>query len=90
MSLAFLFLSFQVRNYLIYRTTKVCSILVTIQPAEKFDKDTLRQQNVFTIDGMNGQLYVASVAIIDLDPKPFSKMPKFLVSEKKIASYYAI
>ena len=68
----------------------MCSILVTIQPIERLNEHLVSGETAFSMKGENGQIYLASVAIIDLDPKPFSKMPKFLASEKKVASSYAM
>jgi len=72
---------FQVRNYLIYRTTKDSSILVTIQPQTR---GTLATGSTFTVTDSEGRPYACQTAIVDLDPKPFSRMERYIDQEELI------
>lgn len=79
---------YQVRNYLIYRTAKDSSVLITVQPLPRRWEQVYSNDQVFTVVDHTGQYYVCSAAIVDLDPKPFSKMPGYLATEKNVASAY--
>lgn len=84
----------QVRNYLIYRTAKDSSVLITMQPVEPRQRvssggsSVAAQDKVFKVSDSLGNTYVCCVAIIDLDPKPFSKMRQYLASEKELQDLY--
>ena len=72
----------QVRDYLIYRTAKDCSILVTIQPHQSLNDECFNNDNVFTIFvPTTDNAYRCNVSIVDLDPKPFSRMQEYLNKE---------
>ena len=72
----------QVRDYLIYRTAKDCSILVTIQPHQSLNDECFNNDNVFTVFvPTTDNAYRCNVNIVDLDPKPFSRMQEYLNKE---------
>lgn len=72
----------QVRDYLIYRTAKDCSILVTMQPQQSLNDECFNDDNVFTIRvPSTDNMYRCNVSIVDLDPKPFSRMSEYLGKE---------
>lgn len=78
----------QVRNYLIYRTAKDASILITFQRGSKCSEDGAgaeSSEHTFTItDSGKSQVFNCNVTIIDLDPKPFSQMDRYLSTEQKV------
>lgn len=78
----------QVRNYLIYRTAKDASILITFQRGSKCSEDGAgaeSSEHTFTItDSGKNQVFNCNVTIIDLDPKPFSQMDRYLSTEQKV------
>lgn len=80
----------QVRNYLIYRTAKDASILITLQPRKSdLTIDCDSNETVFPVADMLGfPRYYCNAAIIDLDLKPFSKMKDYM--KKEWAIYDAV
>ena len=76
----------QVRNYLIYRTAKDASILITIQPKRQDLKTECEgDSGVFTVsDSLGYQEYYCHASVIDLDLKPYSKMKSYLLKEWEI------
>ncbi|XP_067946799.1 inositol-pentakisphosphate 2-kinase-like [Watersipora subatra] len=72
-----------VRDYLIYRTAKDASMLVTFQPRRPNLKlDLVSDSAVFALwDTFGTYQYVCNTAIIDLDLKPFSNMEAYLKKE---------
>ncbi|KAL5014846.1 hypothetical protein ScPMuIL_009116 [Solemya velum] len=74
----------QVKRFLISKTVQDCSIMVAIQKVQ----DRLSEDSYDYIVDEHGQAYHYSVSIIDLDPKPFDKIPSYRQQEAKILKAY--
>ncbi|XP_033647264.1 inositol-pentakisphosphate 2-kinase-like [Asterias rubens] len=70
-----------IREFLITRTVKDCSIMVAAQLVdENYDGGALCMPN--------GKSYLHSAVVIDLDPKPSSRIPTYERTDRKIAQEY--
>lgn len=69
-----LYAMIKVKQFLVAQTVKDCSIILALQ---KLDERPENLSEPFLMDSY-GHYYKHSLAIIDLDPKPFDKIPLYL------------
>ncbi|XP_029637509.1 inositol-pentakisphosphate 2-kinase isoform X3 [Octopus sinensis] len=79
-----LYTMIKVKQFLVAQTVKDCSIILAMQ----------RQDNRSDMSGVSyltdcfGQPYKHSLAIIDLDPKPYEKIPVYMKEDETIVNTY--
>ncbi|XP_041350227.1 inositol-pentakisphosphate 2-kinase-like [Gigantopelta aegis] len=72
----------KVKRFLISKTVQDCSVIVAIQPCRK----GISKEN--STISMNSQCFSYSIALVDLDPKPFDKIQSYYLQDLKITKAF--
>ncbi|XP_064605392.1 inositol-pentakisphosphate 2-kinase-like isoform X2 [Liolophura sinensis] len=80
----------KIKEFLVSMTVQDCSIMISLQPIDASECDSWYVANNpdQTLVDLDGQLYKFSVGTIDLDPKPFDKIPKYFQQDLDIMEAY--
>lgn len=73
----------KVKKFLVSKTVQDCSIMVALQALP----NSVTDESVYIMDPYEGR-YSFSVSIIDLDPKPFCKIPTYHTQDREIVNAY--
>ncbi|XP_033106076.1 inositol-pentakisphosphate 2-kinase-like [Anneissia japonica] len=74
----------KIREFLIAATTKDCSIMLTLQQASA----TQMEESIPSISSRNGSRFLYQCRIVDLDPKPSTRIPMYDRLDQDITQYY--
>ncbi|XP_022104943.1 inositol-pentakisphosphate 2-kinase-like [Acanthaster planci] len=76
-----------IRDYLIMRTLTDCSIMLAVQLVPPEKRSSL-PWDALLVQSPKGQSYLYSALVVDLDPKPSSKIPTYESLDRKVALEY--
>ncbi|XP_038054392.1 inositol-pentakisphosphate 2-kinase-like [Patiria miniata] len=76
-----------IREYLITRTLQDCSIMLAVQLVTQ-EKSSPLPCSVSLVQSPQGRRYLYSASVVDLDPKPSTKIPTYESLDRKIARGY--
>jgi inositol-pentakisphosphate 2-kinase len=80
----------RVKEFLIARSAKDCSVFISIRQTVDSHCDDVTPDRHFQLDDFyhRGSHFICCVSIIDLDPKPFEKIPFYLKEDRQVVDFY--
>lgn len=80
---------YKMKQFLVARSAKDCSIFISVQEA---DSNVALQEplpaRTFSVTSALGVKHLCCISVIDLDPKSFNKVPRYIDEEKSVVDCF--